>query len=106
MVREETTTTKLADPADEVRAFYENHPYPAPIDDLDRYRDLYRNPDRHRAQSLCCGRPRSRRQTGEILVAGCGTSQAAMYALREPDAHVTAIDISRTSLHHTRESAA
>src|SRR5262249_5323133 len=39
----------------------------------------------------------------EILVAGCGTSQAAIHALREPDAHVTAIDISETSLHHTRE---
>ncbi len=26
-----------------------------------------------------------------------------MYALREPDAHVTAIDISQTSLRHTRD---
>jgi len=39
----------------------------------------------------------------EIMIAGCGTSQAATYALREPDAHVTAIDISETSLSHTRE---
>jgi SAM-dependent methyltransferase len=39
----------------------------------------------------------------EILVAGCGTSQAARYALREPDARVTAIDISDTSLCYTRE---
>ncbi len=38
----------------------------------------------------------------EILVAGCGTSQAARYALREPDARITAIDISETSLRHTR----
>jgi SAM-dependent methyltransferase len=37
-----------------------------------------------------------------ILVAGCGTSQAAIHALREPDARVTAIDISETSLRHTR----
>lgn len=41
-----------SDPADAVRAFYENHPYPAPIDDLDRHRELYRNPDRRRAASL------------------------------------------------------
>jgi very-short-patch-repair endonuclease len=38
--------------ADAVRAFYESHPYPAPIGNLDRHRDLYRNPDRRRASSL------------------------------------------------------
>jgi SAM-dependent methyltransferase len=38
-----------------------------------------------------------------ILVAGCGTSQAARHALMEPDARVTAIDISETSLRHTRD---
>jgi len=43
------------------------------------------------------------RTNREILVAGCGTSQAAVHALREPDAHVTAIDISETSLRHTRD---
>ena len=39
----------------------------------------------------------------EILVAGCGTSQAARYALREPDARITGIDVSDTSLRDTRE---
>jgi SAM-dependent methyltransferase len=43
------------------------------------------------------------RPNREILVAGCGTSQAAIHALREPDARITAIDISETSLRHTRE---
>jgi SAM-dependent methyltransferase len=43
------------------------------------------------------------RQDQEILVAGCGTSQAAKYALREPGSQVTGIDISETSLGHTRE---
>ncbi|MGO9266875.1 MAG: class I SAM-dependent methyltransferase [Candidatus Binataceae bacterium] len=38
----------------------------------------------------------------EILIAGCGTSQAAAYALRESDAHITAIDVSETSLRYTR----
>src|SRR5262249_32730543 len=37
-----------------------------------------------------------------ILVAGCGTSQGATIALREPDSEVTAIDISETSLAHLR----
>ncbi len=39
----------------------------------------------------------------EILIAGCGTSQAARYALREPNARITAIDVSDTSLRHTRD---
>jgi SAM-dependent methyltransferase len=90
-------------PAAEVRAFYDSHPYPAPINNLDRYRDLYRNPDRRRAQSLLLWPTEKPWADREILVAGCGTSQAARYALREPDAHVTAIDISETSLRHTRD---
>ena len=35
-----------------VRDFYENHPYPAPLRDLGRHRELCRNPDRRRAWSL------------------------------------------------------
>ena len=89
-------------PAAEVRAFYDSHPYPAPIDNLDRHRDLYRNPARRRAQSLLLWPTEKQRAGRQILVAGCGTSQAARYALREPDAHVTAIDISEISLRHTR----
>jgi SAM-dependent methyltransferase len=38
----------------------------------------------------------------QILVAGCGTSQAARIALREPDSRVVAIDISANSLNHLR----
>ncbi|MGC2199571.1 MAG: class I SAM-dependent methyltransferase [Stellaceae bacterium] len=91
------------DPADVVRAFYEGHPYPAPIGNLDRHRELYRNPDRRRALSLLLRPTEKQRPDRQILVAGCGTSQAATYALREPDAHVTAIDISETSLSHTRD---
>ena len=52
MAREETRTPAPTDPADAVRAFYESHPYPAPLGNLDRHRELYRNPDRRRAQSL------------------------------------------------------
>jgi SAM-dependent methyltransferase len=85
-----------------VRAFYESHPYPAPLRDLDRHRELYRNPDRRRAWSLLLWPTEKPRANREILVAGSGTSQAAIHALREPDAHVTAIDISETSLRHTR----
>jgi SAM-dependent methyltransferase len=89
--------------SDQVRAFYENHPYPAPLRNLDRHRELYRNPDRRRAWSLLLWPTETPRRDREILVAGCGTSQAAVHALREPDAHVTAIDISETSVRHTRD---
>ena len=103
MAREETRAPAPANPADMVRAFYETHPYPAPIADLERHRDLYRNPDRRRALSLLLWPTEKPRANREILVAGCGTSQAAIHALREPDARVTAIDISETSLRYTRD---
>jgi 2-polyprenyl-3-methyl-5-hydroxy-6-metoxy-1,4-benzoquinol methylase len=90
------------DPADEVRAFYDSHPYPAPIGNLDRHRELYRNPNRRRAVSLLLWPTEKQRANREILVAGCGTSQVAIHALREPDARVIAIDFSETSLCYTR----
>ena len=103
MEPDDIRTAAPTDRADAVRAFYEGHPYPAPIGDLDRHRELYRNPDRRRASSLLLWPTQKPRADREILVAGCGTSQAAIHALREPDAPVTAIDISETSLRHTRD---
>ena len=40
-----------------------------------------------------------------ILVAGCGTSQAAKYAVRYPKSRVVGIDVSQTSIDHTRALA-
>lgn len=93
----------VSNAADAVRAFYERLPYPAPITDLDRHRDLYRNPERRRALFHLLWPNEKPRGNLEILVAGCGTSQAATYALREPDARITAIDISEVSLQYTRD---
>jgi len=87
----------------EVRDFYERRPYPAPFASLDEHRELYRNPDRRRAMFHLVWPTEPLRGDLEILVAGCGTSQAARYALREPEAHITAIDISETCLGHTRD---
>ncbi len=103
MARNDTGAPATADPAGDVRAFYESHPYPAPISNLDRHRALYRNPDRRRALSLLLWPTEEQRLNRDILIAGCGTSQAAIHALREPGARVTAIDISERSLRHTRE---
>jgi SAM-dependent methyltransferase len=66
------------------------------------HRKLYQNPDRRRALSLLLWPTEKPRADRDILVAGCGTSQAAAYAIREPDAHVTGIDISEASLGHMR----
>ena len=70
---------------------------------LDEHRDLYKNPDRRRAMFHLIWPAERPREDQEILIAGCGTSQAASYALREPGARVAAIDISDTSLRHTRD---
>ncbi len=91
-----------SDPAGEVRAFYESHPYPPPLESLDRHRELYRDPNRRRALALIADPTGNARPDREILVAGCGTSQAAIIAMREPDAHVTGIDVSAASLAHTQ----
>src|SRR5262245_66064201 len=89
--------------AEEVRTFYERLPHPAPRTSLDEHRDLYKDPDRRRAHHHLIWPTEPLRGNQEILVAGCGTSQAARYALREPDARVIAIDVSDTSLRYTRE---
>jgi SAM-dependent methyltransferase len=103
MAGEGTRRPAPSRPADQVAAFYDSHPYPKPLGNLDRHRELYRNPARHRAWSLLLWPTEKPSANREILVAGCGTSQAAIHALREPSANVTAIDISETSLRHTRE---
>ena len=86
-----------------VRAFYEAHPYPAPVSSLDRRLDRYRDAGRRRAQNLLLWPLEKPRADRRILIAGCGTSQAARHAMMEPGARVTAIDISETSLGHTRD---
>ncbi len=85
------------------RTFYDDHPYPPPVAGLDRYREAWSDPDRLRVEYHLMWPRTAYRQDLEILVAGCGTSQAAKHALRQPAARVTGIDVSATSLRHTRE---
>ena len=89
--------------AAEVRAFYDRYPYPPPVDSLEQYRRVWREPDRRRADYHLFWPAESFRDDFSILVAGCGTSQAAKYALRWPAAKVTAIDVSATSIRCTEE---
>ena len=88
--------------AQEVRAFYEDHPYPPPIDNLEKYR-LWGDPQRRRAEFHLSWPCRAFEEDISILVAGCGTSQAAKHAMRWPQARVTGIDISETSVRCTEE---
>jgi SAM-dependent methyltransferase len=88
--------------AHEVRAFYEGHPYPPPVDNLDKYR-LWEDPKKRRAEFHLSWPRRPFKEDFSILVAGCGTSQAAKHAMRWPAARVTGIDFSETSVRCTEE---
>ncbi|NJD59439.1 MAG: class I SAM-dependent methyltransferase [Anaerolineales bacterium] len=84
-----------------VQSFYDRHPYPRPLDNLDAYRRLWSDLNRQRADYHLYWPHRPFRDDFSILIAGCGTSQAAKYAMRWPHAHVVGIDFSQTSVQHT-----
>ena len=86
---------------DRVQAFYERYPYPGPIDSLDQYRQLWADPQRRRADHHLFQPGLPYREDPSILIAGCGTSQAARHAVRWPAARVTGIDFSATSVRCT-----
>jgi SAM-dependent methyltransferase len=86
--------------AREVGAFYERHPYPPPVDDLEPYRKLWTDA-RRRADAHLFWPHDPYRDDRTILVAGCGTSQAARHAMRWPRAKVVGIDVSSSSIEST-----
>jgi SAM-dependent methyltransferase len=89
--------------ADQVRDFYDRYPYPRAIDNLDSYRSLWSDRQRRRADYHLFWPTQRYREDQSILIAGCGTSQAAKHALRWPTAQVTGIDVSSTSVSCTLE---
>jgi len=91
------------DRADEVRSFYDRYPYPRPVDSLEQYSRLWEDPQRRRSDYHLFWPDIPYREDHSILIAGCGTSQAAKHALRWPEAQVTGIDISATSVQCTEE---
>ena len=86
-----------------VKDFYERYPYPPPIADLENYRRRWQDQNRRRADFhlLWPDKPYTEERT--ILVAGCGTSQAAKHAARCPAGRVIGIDFSATSVRHTED---
>jgi len=69
-------------PSDVVRSFYDRYPYPPPLSNLEAHRQLWDDPLRRRADFHLHWPWRPFREDLAILVAGCGTSQAAKYAVR------------------------
>ena len=89
--------------ADAVRDFYDRYPYPQPVATLEHYRQLWRDQRRRRADYHLFWPAGPYREDFTILVAGCGTSQAARHAMRWPASQVTAIDVSATSVRCTED---
>jgi len=88
--------------AGQVSAFYETHPYPPPVDDLQAYRQAW-DDRRRRAESHLFWPAEPYRDDRSILVAGCGTVQAAHYAVRWPHARIVGIDVSAKSIAFTQQ---
>ena len=84
-----------------IRDFYKRHPYPRPVDNLAKYARRWSDPQRKRADFHLVEPGKPYREDRSILVAGCGTSQAAKYAVRWPEASVVGIDVSSNSIEAT-----
>ena len=88
---------------DPIRDFYTSHPFPPPVANLDRAREMWRDGNIHRAEHHLLWPETAYRADLDVLIAGCGTWQAAKYAICHPAAHVVGIDVSSTSLEHTEK---
>jgi SAM-dependent methyltransferase/glycosyltransferase involved in cell wall biosynthesis len=93
---------KLSPQVDVVAQQYQKWQYPEPIQDLDAW--LVNNWqwfDPKHAHRLFWPN-RDFRPDLDILIAGCGTNQAAVIAYNNPGARVVGIDVSEPSLDHQR----
>ena len=88
--------------SDIVAQQYERWMYPKPIPDLQAWTaDNWEWFDPSHAHRIFWP-DRSYKPDLDILVAGCGSNQAAVFALNNPKASVVAIDVSRPSLENHR----
>jgi len=90
--------------ADPVEEQYTRHSYPEAGNDIPTWLKSWNynpyNPDRNEALFWPEGRPRL---DLKVLVAGCGTMQAAVHAFNNPQCKVTGIDFSQTSIAHEEQ---
>ena len=89
---------------DVIEQQYTEHPYPAPISNMREQIDQgYRqgtSPDDIWHQLFP---EKAYRDDLNILIAGCGTNQAVYHAMRFPNSHHYAIDVSDESLNHVKD---
>jgi SAM-dependent methyltransferase len=86
--------------ADIVSRQYERYSYPPPIQDLSVWLDNnWEWFDPSHAHRILWP-DREYKPDADILIAGCGTNQAAVLAYNNPAARVVAVDISQPSLNH------
>ena len=97
------TQEQSHDVSEAVREFYTRLPYPRPIDSLDNYQLHWQDAQRRRVDFHLHRPAAPYREDLSILIAGCGTSQAARHAMRWPEAQVIGIDFSATSVRCTEE---
>lgn len=103
MIEQSVHDAALSGAAEEVRDFYDRYPYPRPIDSLEKYGRLWQDPQRRRADYHLYWPARPYKEKLSILIAGCGTAQAARHAVRWPAAQVSGIDVSATSVRCTQD---
>ena len=86
--------------ADVVSRQYERYRYPPPIQDLEVWlANSWEGFDPSHAHRVLWP-DQEYKPNLDILIAGCGTNQAAVFAFTNPDAKVVAVDISQPSLDH------
>ncbi len=95
-----TNTSKNTDA--NIQAFYDQYPYPPPVENLDKYQREGQDENIRRAEFHLHWPGKHYTEKIKVLVAGCGTSQAAKYAIRHPLSEVVGIDFSETSVRHTQ----
>jgi SAM-dependent methyltransferase len=92
--------------SDTIAAFYDRHPYPPPVADLDALARTVADGATARVAHHLIWPARPSASVRSVLVAGCGTAQAVRHALLHPTARVVGIDVSAASLEHSRALAA
>jgi SAM-dependent methyltransferase len=97
----EGATANVNNPqADVVSRQYERWRYPQPIQDLEAWlRGNWEWYDPSHASRVLWPAQEYKHDL-DILIAGCGTNQASVFAFNNPDAKVLAVDVSQPSLDH------
>jgi SAM-dependent methyltransferase len=100
-ISNEHTVEMIDDPrTDVVNRQYEKWLYPEPVQDIEAWLNTqYEVCDPRHAHRILWP-DREYQPDMDILIAGCGTNQAAVLAYTNPAAKVVGVDISRASLNH------